>query len=216
MRRHRLRVTYSVDGPLRYASHLDQMRVWERAARRAGLPIAYSGGFSPRPRLQIAAALPVGFTARAELLDLWLGQLVDPCAAQGALTAALPEGLTILRVEEADPSEPSLPSQVRATEYSVAVETNESAQAVRRRMGELLARESLPRQRRGRSYDLRPLIERLWMEESRSGKVVLGMVLTAREGATGRPEEVLDVLRLADGFFSVERRRLLLATPGVD
>jgi len=209
--RHRLRITYSVDGPLRYASHLERTRAWERAARRAGLPLAYSGGFHPRPRLQVASALPVGFAADEELLDLWLARPVDPQAAVEALAKTLPEGLGIIRAEEADPAGPALPTLVQAAEYSVAVETEKPVEEVRRRVEELLTTESLPRQRRGRAYDLRPLVERLWVEQEQPGEVVLGMVLASREGATGRPEEVLDVLGLADRFFRVRRRGLLLA-----
>jgi radical SAM-linked protein len=199
-----------VSAPLHYASHLDRMRVWERAARRAGLPLAYSAGFTPRPRLQIAAALPVGFTAQEELLDFWLTRPVSPEKAHAALDRALPEGLAVLRVTWADPTDPPLPTGVQAAEYRVVVETALPAVEVRRRVGELLAAESLPRQRRGRAYDLRPLIEQLAVEEELVGEVVLGMLLAARQGATGRPEEVLDGLGLADGFFRVQRQRLLL------
>lgn len=207
----RLRVTYSVDGPLRYVSHLEQMKVWERAARRAGLPLAYSGGFTPRPRIQVAAALPVGFAAGEELLDLWMERPMDPEEVSRSLAGALPEGMAVLRVEEADPTEPPLPVRVEAAEYRVSVEMERSAEEVRRRVDALLAAPSLPRQRRGRSYDLRPLIRLLEVEESPPGQVVLRMVLTAREGATGRPEEVLDALGWAGGFFRIQRRRLLLS-----
>ena len=207
----RLRVAYSVDGPLRYASHLERTRVWERAARRAGLPLAYSGGFNPRPRIQVAAALPVGFAADEELLDLWMEEPVAPEEAARALGATLPEGLTVLRVEEADPAEPALPTRVRAMEYETSVETELPVEEVRRRVEELLAAPSLPRHRRGRAYDLRPLIQELRVEKGDPGWLTLTMVLSAWEGATGRPEEVLDALGLADGFFRVRRRRLLLA-----
>ncbi|HIQ02450.1 MAG TPA: DUF2344 domain-containing protein [Anaerolineales bacterium] len=206
----RLRITYSVNGPLRYASHLERTRVWMRAARRAGLPLSYSGGFNPRPRIQVAAALPVGFAADEEILDLWMARPVGPTEARAALAETLPEGLTILRLEEIDPAAPSLPTRVRAAEYTATVETTVATQEVRRRVEALLGAESLPRQRRGRTYDLRPLVEGLWVEAERPGEVVLGMVLTAREGATGRPEEVLDALGLGEDFFRVRRRRLLL------
>lgn len=205
-----MRITYSVDGPLRYASHLDRTRIWERAARRAGLPLVYSGGFHPRPRIQVAAALAVGFAADAEMVDMWLAEPAEPQAVQEALGEALPEGLAVLRVEEVDPSEPALQARVWAAEYVVTVETEEPAEDVRRLVEGLLAAQSLPRQRRGRSYDLRPLVQRLWVEEERPQAVVLGMVLAAQEGATGRPEEVLDAAGLAGGFFRVRRRRLIL------
>jgi len=210
-RKQRLRITYGVDGPLRYVSHLDRMKIWERAIRRTGLPLAYSGGFNPRPRIQIAAALPVGFAADAEQVDLWLAEPVLPQAAHQALAKAVPEGLMLHRVEEVDPAEPALPSQVQAAEYEATVKTNQTLEAIRHRMDEALRADSLPRQRRGRPYDLRPLIHRLWLEGEEPGQVTIGMVLAAREGATGRPEEVLDALGLSDVFFRIRRRRLLRA-----
>jgi len=91
------------------------------------------------------------------------------------------------------------------------VETGEALPEIRRRVAELLAAEHLPRQRRGRDYDLRPLVQHLSVEET-DGGVVLRMVLAAREGATGRPEQVLEALRLGDDFFCVTRQRLTLDT----
>lgn len=206
----RLRITYAVDFPLHYASMLDRAQVWERAARRARLALVYSSGFSPRPRMQDAAALPVGFRAQGELLDLWLAEPAEPSAVQAALSAALPAGLTIRQVEEIALDEPALPTQVCAAEYSVVVETDLPAEEVRHRIDALLAADRLPRQRRGRPYDLRPLIERLWVESASAVGITLGMLLAAREGATGRPEEVLDALGLGEGFCRICRRRLIV------
>jgi radical SAM-linked protein len=206
----RWRITYTVDGPLRYVSHLEQVRVWERAIRRAGLPLAYSGGFTPHPRLQVALPLPLGFASEAEWLDLWLEEPVGPEAITDGLAATLPEGLTIRRVEQVPPDAPSLPSRVWAAEYAVTVETTVPADEIRRRIEGLLAAETIPRERRGRPYDLRPLILDLHLEEARGGECVLRMLLSAREGATGRPEEVLDALGLADDFFRVTRRGIFV------
>ena len=205
----RLRITYSVDGPIRYGSHLDRMRIWERVSRRASLPMAYSEGFHPRPRMQAAAALPVGFSSQAEMLDIWLRSPIDLRTAREDLGRTLPEGMSILQIEMADPAEPPLSTQIRAAEYAAAVETSESLVEVTRRIDELLASESLPRQRRGRAYDLRPLIHRLEAKGGPEGPIRLEMVLSAQEGATGRPEEVLDALGLADGFFTIRRERMI-------
>jgi len=206
----RWRITYIVDGPLRYVSHLEQVRVWERAIRRAGLPLAYSGGFTPRPRLQVALPLPLGFASEAEWLDLWLEEPVEPERIVQALTRTLPEGLAIRSIEEVPPGASSLPSQVVAARYAVTVETTVPADEIQRRIEELLAAETLPRERRGRPYDLRPLILSLRLEEACAGEIVLTMLLSAREGATGRPEEVLDALGLADSVFRVTRKSIYL------
>lgn len=205
----RWRITYTVEGPLRYISHLEQVRVWERAIRRAGLPLVYSGGFTPRPRLQVAAPLPLGFASEAEWLDLWLEQRVEPETIVCALTHTLPAGLAIRSIKEVPLGAPSLPSQVVAAEYVVRVERAVPAEEIRQRIEKLLATETLPRERRGRPYDLRPLILDLRLEEDCAGEWGLTMLLSACEGATGRPEEVLDALGLADRFFQVTRRRIL-------
>ena len=74
----RLRIQFSKSGPARFIGNLDLMRLWERAARRAGLALAYSVGFHPQPRMQLAAPLPLGYVGDAELLDLWLANPTDP------------------------------------------------------------------------------------------------------------------------------------------
>ena len=68
----RLRITFSKSGTLRYTGHLDLQSIWERTVRRAGLPLAYTQGFHPSPKIQIASALPLGFIGSAEIVDVWL------------------------------------------------------------------------------------------------------------------------------------------------
>ena len=74
----RMRMTFTKEGTARYISHLDLARAVERALNRAGLPIAYTQGFNRRPRLSLAAALPLGYTSQAEIADVWLTEPVDP------------------------------------------------------------------------------------------------------------------------------------------
>jgi len=148
-----------------------------------------------------------------------------------ALVPVLPDGLTISQVRQVMLKEPALQTQVVAAEYWVTVEWcpesvegwDESAGAVEARIERVLAATELPQERRGRRYDLRPLIERLWLErcpelvEGRAvgGEVVLGMQLAARAGATARPEAVLDVLGMGEAFARYCRIRLISA-PDVD
>ena len=233
-----MRITFAKGGPIKYTSHLDLMRAWERALRRAGISLAYSGGFNPRPKLQLAAALPLGHTGEAELLDIWLEEPkrsrgTEEQRSRGAqehrstgaeeqgsrgvvedfvkrLVPVLPEGLTVRQVRVVKPREPALQTQVVAAEYRVTVEWDEPAEAVEARIERVLAAGELPQERRGRRYDLRPLIERLWLERAEGGEVVLGMQLAAREGATARPESVLGVLGMDGTFARYHRRRLLL------
>jgi radical SAM-linked protein len=214
----RLRVKFSKDGPLAYTSHLDLMRVWERALRRAGVPLAYSQGFNPRPKLQLAAALPLGFTSEAELLDVWLEK---PMKGRGsvesfakALTPVLPEGLELKEVRQVAPKGPAMQTQVTSAQYRVTVEWGGAAEQVEARIERVLAATELSYERRGRRRDLRPLIERLWLEGVSGGETVLGMQLAARPGATGRPEAVLEALGMDGVFARYHRRRLVCMAAG--
>lgn len=97
----RVRLRYAKRGRLRFASHRDFQRALERAIRRAGVPIAYSAGFSPHPRISYANAAPTGAASEAEYLELGLTRPVSLEALRAALDAALPEGLDVLEAVEA-------------------------------------------------------------------------------------------------------------------
>ena len=210
----RLRLTFSKTGSLRYTGHLDLQTVWERTARRAGLSLAYTHGFHPGPKIQIASALPLGYAGRAEIVDMWLdtdpGDLLE---VQKRLQAAAPPGLTVLQLEAVDEHGPALQTQVASAEYIVTL--LEDFFDLQVRVDALLAASTLPRERRGRPYDLRPLIESLSIIPGRSSMGTeedVSMRLAARDGATGRPEEVLDVLGIPFESIRIERTRLILKT----
>ena len=217
----RIRITFSKTGSLRYTGHLDLQTVWERTTRRAGLPLAYTHGFHPGPRIQIASALPLGIAGCAEIVDLWLD--TDPGEAaetQRRLQAGAPPGLTILQVEPVDEHGPALQTQVVSAEYCVTLLETYPELDLQQRLDQLLAAVALPRQRRDKPYDLRPLIEELSQPptpppvgEGRGER--LFMRLSARDGATGRPEEVLDALGIPLETARIERTRLILK-PGVE
>ena len=206
----RIRITFTKTGPLRYCSHLDLHGLWERAARRAGLPLLYSQGFHPLPRLQLAAALPLGFSGRAEIVDLWLD---DSCRADlltpAHLQSALPGGLIMRKADRVDESSPPLQTLMQAAEYEVTLAgppATDIHQGIRRIMDAV----SLPRLRRGRPYDLRPLIESLQMIRKRkTDPLILRMRLAQREGAAGRPDEVLQELGLPTEEARIERSALI-------
>lgn len=205
----RLRITFSKGGLLAYTSHLDLMRIWERSLRRAGAPLAYSQGFNPRPKLQLAAALPLGHLGEAELVDVWLERPVSMEAFTKALVPVLPDGLAVSNVRQVVLKEPSLPAQVVSVEYRVAVELLAEFD-VDASVEQLLTAAELPQEWRGKPYDLRPLVERLWLQEIVADQAVLGMQLAARAGATARAEAVLQALGLGEAFARYHRRRLLL------
>jgi len=208
----RVRVTFSKQGALRYTGHLDLHKILERSLRRAALPLAYSQGYHPQPKLNLAAALPLGFASRAEVMDVWLNEEVEDIISP--LQDNVPPGLTILGATQVDERAPSLQSQVIAAEYQVEIMEGDYGSGLNEKIASVMSAEILPRERRGKKYDLRPLIEGLSLTPDpspwgRGGKIF--MRLTAREGATGRPEEVLDELGIPLEICRVERTALIFA-----
>jgi len=209
--RQRLRLRFAKGAAIKYISHLDLARAWERTFRRAGLPLLYSQGFNPRPRFQIAAGLPVGVASRAELLDVWLMQQWEPEEVLARLRAVSPPGLEVLEVVEADLKAPSLQSQVCAADYEAVVRTVEPLAAIQGRVEALLGAPTLPRRRlhkgEWQTYDLRPLIHSITvtMGGVQDGERILVMRLLASQQGAGRPDEVLDALGLSLLPHTVER-----------
>jgi len=186
----RIRIAFSKTEAMRYTGHLDLHRAWERTFRRAGLPLAYSQGFHPQPKLNLACALPLGFTSECELLDAWLDAPLPDSTIQDALAGALPPGIRIHSLEEIDPKAPALQTQVQSVVYWVTL--LDPLPDLEARLARIFSAAALPRQRRGKSYDLRPLIEAIQrLPDATDGLPRLEMRLAARESATGRPEEVL-------------------------
>ena len=205
----RLQLWFSKGRAIRYIAHLDLARAMERALRRAGLPMVYSQGFNPRPRLAFASALPVGVTGREETMDVWLSPPVDPMAFAQRLVPQLPPGIQLVEVKQADLRAPSLQSLMRWAEYEVKLKTD--IPDLDARVAAILDQASLPRERvrkgKKRSFDLRPLIDTLWRLPG--GDLVLGMRLKSSDGATGRPDEVLDAMGLQKSACEIERTRLI-------
>lgn len=201
----RIRITFAKQGALRYTGHLDLHRLWERAARRAELPLAYSQGFHPQPKMAIAAALPLGFSSRCEVIDMRLEHEIPLEGLDEKLQQTLPTGIRVSNVESVDEKLPALQTQVASAEYEVTLTEAVDGSELKREIESVIGSESIPRERRGKTYDLRPLIEELYL--SSEGKI--HMRLAAREGATGRPEEVLDMLGIAFEGTRIERTQII-------
>ena len=112
----RLRIRFQKLGKVRWTSHRDVARMWERACRRVRLPLAYTGGFSPRPKLSFGLALPTGAESLAEYLDLDLAEeaTVDVEALPELLSPALPAGVEALAAAVIDARAPSLQEDVES------------------------------------------------------------------------------------------------------
>lgn len=200
----RYRLRFSKDGPLRWVGHLDLQRVWLHTLRRAAVPLAYSTGFHPHPRLVFAASLPLGFIGRAELLELGLTEARAPATLLAELRACAPPGLQLEELVAVEGATPGLGRGLRASEYTVTLDPARQLAELAPRVEALLAATTLPRERRGRSYDLRPLIEQLELRADG----VLTMRLSAGASATGRPDEVLRALGADPADATIERMAL--------
>ena len=208
----RLRIHFAKTEAMRYTGHLDLHRAWERTLRRAGLPLAYSQGFRPHPRINLGCALPLGFTSQDEVVDIWLEHVLTFDEIETDLQSAIPPGIQIQTLAIIDEKEPTLQTQLQAAEYQLTL--LEAIPELDYRLGEVCLAESLPRQRRGKAYDLRPLILDLrHIQDNEAGQQRLRMVLSTREGATGRPEEVILALGGDPTLTRVERTRLIFSSP---
>jgi radical SAM-linked protein len=214
----KLRIRFTKTGKVRYTSHRDLARIWERGLRRAGVPMAYSEGFSPRPRISFGLALPTGYASDGEYLDLSVSTpIADPTALAAPLTDALPDGIDVQAVAHLAAGATSLQQAVAATTWHLEL-VGVTRRELQARVDALLDRDEIivTRERKGRPVtdDLRPAVNRL--EATGAGE--RGEALEA-ELATGgrsvRPAEL--VAALHDGWRIGAARRLYqwIETDGV-
>lgn len=212
----RHRIEFATFRSLAHVSVLELGTLWERSLRRARVPVKYSQGYNPRPRMHFAAPLPVGCGSDADLLDISLEIPWASDAIYQALEGMTPPDLAVLNVVPVPDGTSALSEQLVETEYCLWLRGVDRG-TVESAVEELLAAESvlLPkrgRRHRGKTYDLRPLIKGLTIRPSPpSPWLELWMRLNAQPGATGRPDEVLKALKLPDVPRRCRRTRLILA-----
>lgn len=206
----RLRVRYAKRGRLRFSSHRDFQRALERALRRAGVPVAFSGGFSPHPRVSYAGAAPTGTASEAEYLEVALAERREPEEVRRALDAALPAGLDVLEVVEAPPDAPSLPDLLAASVWEIALPGVDEA-AASAAVRAFLAATDVPVERttkRGRRrFDARAAVVGCAVS-ARPARTSAGpdddcaiMQVIVRHGTPAvRPDDVLAGLRVVAGL----------------
>lgn len=214
MKVQRLRITFTRGEEMKYITHLDLMRFWERALRRAALPIAYSEGFTPHAQISLAAPLPVGTTSEAELMDVFLSEHVMPKRFLADTSKQLPAGVSVVSAQEIGLALPAVQADVRFAEYDVdvpAVARDDAAVAV----DHFLAATSVPwehkREDEVRSYDIRPLVDRIDVLEAESPAegVTLHLRLRSDNQGAGRPEQVVAALGLPQPA-RIHRTKLVL------
>jgi radical SAM-linked protein len=205
----RLRIRYAKRGRLRFTSHRDFARAFERALRRAEIPMAYSAGFSPHPKISYVGATPTGVGSEAEYLEIGLARPVDPEELRIALDRALPEGLDIIDVVPAGPG--AFANRMAASHWRVelpGVTPTEALLAV----DALLARPELTVERLTkdgrRTVDVRSAIVSARVSDGTEtgssgdpdgGRAILDLVVQQVTPAV-RPDDVLAAMRIVAGL----------------
>jgi radical SAM-linked protein len=205
----RLRVRYAKRGRLRFTSHRDFSRAFERAVRRANLPIAFSSGFSPHPRISYANASPTGAASEAEYLEIALVEERDPASVRTALDAALPPGLDVIDVVVA--SVGGLADRLEAGIWDVEL-PGVSRAAAEEAVRAFLAREVVEVERmtkRGmRTFDCRAAVVRLSVRDAPAADgagdapcAILEAVVRHGQPSV-RPDDILAGLRQVSGLVA--------------
>lgn len=192
----RIRVWFRKGDRVRYISHLDVLRFWERAIRRAELPLSYSQGFTPHPKLAFASPLPVGFTAEREVMDVTLDERVPIDEFARRLRVESTGDLAVVAVEEVALNAPPPQAAMLWADYSMVMPGLQPAEA-EAAIQQFNQRETIPwREERGeriREYDLRTATA--WLRwRPADGGVVLSMRMQADQLLTARPEAIAAAL----------------------
>ncbi|MCL6581262.1 MAG: TIGR03936 family radical SAM-associated protein [Firmicutes bacterium] len=202
--RWRLRLCLSRTGRVRFISHLDFVRLFERAVRRAGLPVVLSEGYSPAPRIAYGWPLPLGMEALSEYVDVELTARVPPDDASARLARALPEGFAVRDARYVNPHGPSLMAEFDTAVYIIRLpgrekDLGEWREAAHRLLAsprlEVVRERGPAGVRETKRLDLRPFIRRLEVRgEAPGGRVEVLAELALGDGGTARPEEVAALL----------------------
>lgn len=201
----KLRIQYAKRGRLRFTSHRDFSRAFERAVRRAALPVAYSSGFSPHPRISYANASPTGASSEAEYAEIGLTTSCDPAVVHTRLDDALPAGLDIVGVVVASPG--ALADRLEASRWRIempGVEPTAATEAVGRFLAESSVQVERMTKRGVRAFDCRAAVVSL---SARSGKAADAncaiLDLVVRHGTPAvRPDDILAGLREIAGLVA--------------
>ncbi|MDQ2835827.1 MAG: TIGR03936 family radical SAM-associated protein [Actinomycetota bacterium] len=207
----RIRLQYAKRGRLRFSSHRDFARAFERSLRRAEVPMAYSAGFHPHPKISYVGAAPTGVGSEAEYLEIALAQRCDPEQLRAAIDAVLPAGLDMIRaVDVADCPPGSLAEQIQGSQWQLELAADPTE--LRAALVSLLAASEVLVERLTkdgtRSLDARGPIVSAQVSDSSPDSQRATMTMVVRQVTpTVRPDDVLTALRSVAGFAPSEPAR---------
>ncbi|HWR73935.1 MAG TPA: TIGR03936 family radical SAM-associated protein, partial [Nitrospirota bacterium] len=195
----RIRLKFARTGRVRFLSHLDFMSLFQRAASRARVPLAFSQGFNPHPKIAFGPALPVGMESEAEYLDMETDPFLDLLETVKGLNRALPEGIRVLEARVVPKKAPSLSGSITRHVYEVRI-PREHAERVEERARDFLERDKVLVLRDGKQKDIKPGIESI----NRKDAVALTVILRDSEQLRPRVQDVIEQ------FFGIARDQALL------
>ncbi len=210
-----MRSRFYKKGDMVFISHLDLIRVFERAVRRAGIPVAYTQGFNPHPIMAIATALGIGVASEGEYIDIQLSDDMDSELFMSRLNSVLPDGLEIIKSKKISDKAKSLMSIVCSSIYLVKLKTKRllNETDIKQYIEDLLDREVIierkqRRQKRGqrkkkpefREINIRPLIRDIELFLLNEYEILLKMHLAAGSRGNLKPEVVVDKLHELAGL----------------
>lgn len=230
----RWRLVFARDAEAQFLSHLDAVRLWERAFRRGEIPVATSEGFTPRSKLIFAAPLQLGMLAEHELADLFLAERLTAPDLRDRLAAGMPRGYRVVDLHDVWVGAPAMAPQLAAADYRLTL-LNVERSPLERAAATLMAAERLPRERRKEErsieYDLRPLLLDLRVipanpesvpPETAAAVAATGLWMRLRhsqERGSGRADEVVaalaDEMGLAAQVASAESGEPTAETAGI-
>ncbi|HEY9597260.1 MAG TPA: TIGR03936 family radical SAM-associated protein, partial [Cyanophyceae cyanobacterium] len=224
----RLRLWFGKLGDMALVSHLDMVRLFDRAVRRASLPVAFSNGFHPSPRIMIANALPLGATSEGEIVDFELTQYMDAEAFKEKLASQLPSDIPVYRVEDVDLKAPAATQVLERAEYWITVTAEgASCQQWQDWIEEILARETIEREHTTKSHkkivvNLRDRLFELELVEVKADTLVPQAILRyvgscRNDGTLLRPEHMVHMVEQVSQqeiqLLHSHRQQLILGNP---
>jgi radical SAM-linked protein len=206
------RLRFSKEKKLKFLSHLELMRAMERAFRRAGLPLVYSGGFHPHPKISFGPALAVGISSNDEYLDIELVHDLHPDQIKDAVNDSLPEGLRVLAIVRIQHHVKPLNAVINRAAYSVLLQSAPEDQSkIKYWLTQLLQLPEfiIPRHSKDgqKLVNIRPWLHNLTTEVVDSEKAILELRFSGEIGSGGnlRPEDIVDSIPMPFEVLNVAR-----------
>lgn len=202
----RFRIEFAKKDQVRFLSHLDMVKTFERAIRRAEIPIAFSEGFNPHPKMNFASAIAVGVVSESEYMDLDLKEDMEPAGLAARLAKAMPPGLDINTAWKVPDRAPSLMAEVNRAVYDIHAPLRQPVEpeTMQRSINELLANEEITITKRTKKgvgqKNIRPGIIEVTGEITPAGDAAFKIMTAMGSDGSVRPEEVISALAAHSGL----------------